>query len=667
TILPGLLILYLLKLNKLELAARVVLTVGLSIAFLMFFGLLLNGTLFAIGYTTPLSTTPLVIGLSIILLIMCTIAYKTNRKAFSPNFSDFKLNTADKAFLVLPAIFPFLSIYGMHLMNTTDNNVVLMVLLFLIPAYAILITFQRHKITSNIYPIAIIMISFALLSMLWLRSEHILGHDIHLEYYLFHMTLANSHYGILEHSPLGSSLSISLLPAIFQSLLNVNWEEYLFKGIYVLICTFTPLVVYVISKKYLGNLYAFLAALFFISQVSFLSTAGSPRTNLAIFFFALSIMVLFHDTITEVKRKSLFLIFMVATILSHYSTAYVFFFLLLFTYLLGLFFKEYTLSKKVTLIPVCLFFVSSFLWYGQLTQAPLVSVVRYIAETVGNLQNFFVEEMRHPSIGLLTGKELATPVLSHINLVIHWASFAFIGIGIIGALLKRRGTISSPHQTNSRPEFLKSKFEMEYCLLALMCAGMLVAMVALPYASILYGMQRLYSQMAVILSGFFVFGGMLLSKYIRVSLRLLILLILVAYFLFTTYAIYEASGIHTHMLLTPKAPAGNYELVHDQETRAAQWLKGHMDENPRIYTADMFGRQWLVSQGKISWRLINGKSFIGQEEINGYLYLSHNNVVNDKLVIGGRGERTEYDMSEYTNRFENKNKLYANGGSEIWR
>ena len=671
TILPGLLILYLLKLNKLELAAKTVLTVGLSIAFLMFFGLFLNWTLLAIGYTTPLSTTSLVIVFSITFLIMCLVAYRTNREAFSPDLSDFKLNTADKALLVLPAIFPLLGIYGMHLMNTTDNNVVLMVLLFLVPAYAILITFQRHKITSNIYPIAIIMISFARLSMFWLRSEHILGYDIHHEYYLFHMTLANSHWSILEYSTLDSCLGISLLPAIFQSLLNVSWEEYLFKGIYVLVCTLIPLTVYIISKKYLGASYAFLAALFFISQTAFLSTAGNPRTGLAIFFFGLSIMVLFHKKITEVNRKGLFIILMAATIVSHYSTAYIFFFLLLFTYLLGLIFKRYTTSKNINLISISLFFISSFVWHSQLTQSPFVGAVRFFRETIREFQNFFVEEARHVSLGPLFGEELATPIFSQANLVIHWATFAFIGVGIIVALLKRREMVSLPHETNSTPGSLKARFEMEYLLLALVCAGILVAMVALPYLSIGYGIGRLFSQLAVILSGFFVLGGVLLSKYIRISPHLLLLLVLVPYFLFTTGAIYEVSGMHTDIFLSSKAPASGYLIVHDHESQATQWLKENRDENSQIYATDWGGIRRLQSQGKISWRLIDGESFARQEEINGYLYLNYNNVVNGKLMVieavgaGRRGE--EHDMDKYTDSFAGKSKLYSNGGSEIWR
>ena len=56
TILPGLLILQILKLNKIEFLEKFILMWGLSISFLMLFGLLINNLSLNLGYETPLST-----------------------------------------------------------------------------------------------------------------------------------------------------------------------------------------------------------------------------------------------------------------------------------------------------------------------------------------------------------------------------------------------------------------------------------------------------------------------------------------------------------------------------------------------------------------------------------------------------------------------------------
>ncbi len=53
TIIPGLLILFLLKLDKLALAEKIVLTVGISVAFLMMFGWSLNQASLAVSYMSP--------------------------------------------------------------------------------------------------------------------------------------------------------------------------------------------------------------------------------------------------------------------------------------------------------------------------------------------------------------------------------------------------------------------------------------------------------------------------------------------------------------------------------------------------------------------------------------------------------------------------------------
>ena len=66
---------------------------------------------------------------------------------------------------------------------------------------------------------------------------------------------------------------------------------------------------------------------------------------------------------------------------------------------------------------------------------------------------------------------------------------------------------------HKKPDFLKTKFEMEYLTIAVGCAGLLVIMVALPYISIGYDLWRLYSLARVILSVCFVIGGMTLSKH----------------------------------------------------------------------------------------------------------------------------------------------------------
>jgi len=79
--LPGWLIVLLFRLNRLESTTKLVLSVGLSQAFLMFYGLVLNQASLYFGYSRPLSTGFLSIFISLALLVMTFIVYFTNKES----------------------------------------------------------------------------------------------------------------------------------------------------------------------------------------------------------------------------------------------------------------------------------------------------------------------------------------------------------------------------------------------------------------------------------------------------------------------------------------------------------------------------------------------------------------------------------------------------------
>src|SRR5208283_1975940 len=121
TFLPGLLLIYILKLQKLKLVEKFVFSIGLSIFLLMFIGLLMNYLYPLFGYKAPLSAESLLITLSAVTLIFCVVAFIQNWPSLSLNFGGLKLNIREKFYLLVPAIFPLLSIIGMRLMNVTSN------------------------------------------------------------------------------------------------------------------------------------------------------------------------------------------------------------------------------------------------------------------------------------------------------------------------------------------------------------------------------------------------------------------------------------------------------------------------------------------------------------------------------------------------------------------
>lgn len=696
TIIPGLLILLILKLNKLDLAETIILSVGLSISFLMFAGLLINFLYPLFGYDTPLSINSLVLSFSVIILLLTFIASLRYQTSPFAELSNSKLDIREKAFLIIPAFFLPFSILGMHLMNTTGNNVMLMALLFLIPLYVVFVALEHNQIPVRDYPLIIFMSSISLVLLKGLRSNHIIGIDTHSEFYLFQQTFYNEHWQILLKNTLDSCLSVSILPTVYQSFLNID-PEYLFKILYPLIFSISPLIVYIISKKYISNFYAFLASFFFMSQTIFLWTAANPRTTVAILFFSLSIMVLFLRGLDESVKRSLFIIFTISCIVSHYSTTYIFFLILSITWLAmqilhrvrssqmraTLFNDSLSYSSKSHLADlkdarpllkhsmtsgiVILFFVVLFLWYNQITEAAFDSGVYFIAATMRSLQDFFILESRSANVADAFGYELGVKSYPQkITFVLSWLTIAFTAIGVLTTLARHRYRITftggGEEHTSS---IISQKFDAEFFVLALICSAVLVIAVALPFVSKGYGMDRTYLQMMVVLSPFFVIGGINVARFFHIRQRYLVVLaVLIPYIICSTGMMYQVFGNFQEITLNSEGMSYDTVFVHDQESCSAKWIKYYVNSEAKMYV-DYFGGLWLSSQGMIPFSIydpsfIEDKTAIG----DGYIFLRYVNVVNKKLLQSGPKWN---NLTDYEHLFVDRSKIYDNCGSQVWK
>ena len=666
-ILPGLLIVWLLKLNRIGIVEKAALVAGLSVAFLLFFGLLLNNLLLAAGFKTPLSTASLMIAFDIVFILLLIVGCTVN-KGWVFCLANPHLSRYEKMFLIVPVTFPVLSVLGSHIMLTTDNNTVLVAVLLLIPAYVASVCLYNQKFPERLYPAVLYLISISLLLIYALRFPHIWGRDVHAEYCMFQVTLYNLHWSIVEHALLDACLSISLLPTIFQSITGAGAQEHLFKGVYVVICSFTPLAIYAISRRYVGGLYAFLASFFFISQSTFLSAAGSARTNVAIFFVALVVMVLFSDKIDPVKQRVLLFVFILATVVSHYSTTYIFFFVVLFSWAAAEIISiKYVFKRTMSLRITAFFFVVIFIWYAQLTDVAFSAGVAFIRDTLANLNNFFLEESRTDMFHLLLGKGLTYSVLSTVNLLVTWCTFIFIGIGVLTMVRKFQGMVDIRGAQLQEPDFLKTRFEVGYLTMALACAGLLLAIVLLPYLSVGYDICRLYSLVVAVLSVCFVIGGIVLSE--RFGLKLnscqIILVILLSYSMFVTGVAYQVFGAPVSVILNSEGDAYACTYIHDSEGCAAKWLAPTIQKNSHscVSVTDPFGGHRLLSQGIIPRYRIDDYSLSEYGGVCEYIYLYYTNTVMDKLVINN----TMCNMSEYRGAFIGYGRVYDSGSSEIYK
>lgn len=660
SILPGTLLIQVLKIEKASYLNNLILAHGLTISFLLLFGLFLNNLASIIHHETPLSTPSLLISLNIVYILLAIFGHMQNCRPVLPLI--IKLSSLEKSFLIIPFLFPAISIIGTHVMNITGNNKIIMFMIFLISFYVTFICYLSDKFPKRIYPVVIYLIGISILLIYSFRSNHIIGVDSHSEYYIFRITSSNMYWHIIDNSLLDSTLSISILPTIYSHILNVN-PEFLFRILYSLLFSAFPLVVYAISKKYIGEYYSFIATIFVMFQKLFLISAANSRTSIAILFVSLTIFVIFNGSFNAVRKSLLFILFSMSAVLSHYSTTYVFFFILVGTYIgTKILSYKYVVDNFINLSKLILLFIIIFFWYSQITETPFEIGTHYLITTFSNLNDMFILDSRGGGIPAVIGSGIGDKAIPHkIEFIFTWLTFALIGTGIF-SLFKNYRQITPIEPNIMKLDILTAKIEIEYCIAALVCTGLLFATIALPHISIGYGIDRLYGITTIILSTFFVLGGRTLSNYLKTKPWVIMIIVIIPYFFCITGVTYNIFDIPRDIILNSKGEAYDAYYIHDQESCSAKWLVNFGQQNTRIY-ADLYGRNRLISQGLILPSKVSDQWLENPFYLNGYVYLSYSNIFKCQLVdINSK----KYNLTDYEYLIYNKNNIYNNSGSKIF-
>jgi uncharacterized membrane protein len=657
TTVPGILILHILKLNRMEFLKKVALSIGLSISFIIFAGLLLN-SLYPL-LLKPLSLAPVLILFNVLLIIMALAAYWRNREEFKlKDFFDLNINLKGKltSMLLFPIIFPFMAIIGTYLMNNTQNNIILLFMLFLIPIYLILVLILKERIHSSTYPIAIWAIATSLLLMHGLTSFHIIGRDVNIEFYCYNLALNGFHWDILEYyNPYNVCLSITILPVVYKTLTNFN-SEYIFKLFFGLIGALIPLVLYQLSKKYVGNQGALFVSLLFVFQTYFIYILGMVRQEIAFLFFFLAVIVFFDSRMDRISNRILFIVLIVSVIVSHYATAYITIFLiypiLFLPFLKSL--KKYIINNKpenklnfknFDIISTISVFLA--LWYYTAAKVQfeassfVTGTTLNAAGTIG--LNSTIKDASVTSIFGIGLKSLPNTL----SVIINDLIFLIIAIGLFYLVWK---------YLKSRKE-LYSQFENGYLVGILISIILLVLFVVLPYLSVAYGAQRLFLQILIFLGPVFVIGGFKVAKLIkRPKLAPWILIVLlIALFTSGTYLQYHFDKMPYSPYYEKEGAIRDEHFIYTQEVIAASWLKYNGIKEMGIQGDGIaYSRLLLAYNGEIP--NLNNTD-------NTYLYLGYVNL--HKNILYGPSE-TVLNITDYNKLIGNRYRIYDNGGSEIF-
>ncbi|MCL0075570.1 DUF2206 domain-containing protein [Dehalococcoidia bacterium] len=679
TVLPGFLILQLLKVEQISPIKRFLLSVGLSISFLLFIGLLINALLPLFGFSRPLSTTALVLSLSPILLVLCLAAYWRSKESFqlSVNFGK----TSDNrllSFLLFPLLFPVLSILGSELMNTTGNNVVLLGMLCSMLIYTVLLACLDKRVPEAAYPLAIWMISMALLLMSGMMSNYPTGGDIHREYEGFKATSYNLYWD-LRASPgdaMTACLSTSLLPTIYYSLVGVSKFSTV-KIIYPLIASLIPLVCYVVYRNYMTRTLSFLSSFFFVAQIPFIySLKDHMRIQIFLLFFTLFILLVFENKIKGWAKNAILITFLFSMVVSYYAFPVVLLYLLFCLAASRKLLKApFRSVQEPTASMVALCCAAIFLWWSQLT-VPLFNNYVVIAEkTLQNLGNLFVGELRAfevQAMTTLTGLSLPETITR----VVHNLTFVLITTGVIALII---GSLRRKHKI----------FDVPYLVSMAAMLVLLSTFVILPYISTAFSAHRVYLIGLVILAPAFIIAGDIITSTVQrllrrihphkallehrsVSGKALVLAILAMQFLCASGLLHQFSGEPYSEYLNTTGTRRSVVFVHDSDVAAAKWLWNNTTGNFEVvwdWGPSPAGVFAFVTDDRVERVSTNREPFIkGELPQNGsYIFLRTVNVKTG-LVYTDIWERwgPPLELAEFSSLFAGRNRIYA-GGAEIYR
>jgi uncharacterized membrane protein len=401
------------------------------------------------------------------------------------------------------------------------------------------------------------------------------------------------------------------------------------------------------------------------------------REIIALLLFALVLMVYFDEEINGMSKKILSLIFVFSIVVSHYTTAYVFF-ILMFGLLLLKFLKNSNMpfaflkSKKnygsnISFTFVLLFFAFIYLWYSQVTNTAFNDVIHVMERTSNNLVNFFVLESRDSSILITLGQGLMN-LPNMIRIYTYDLTFIFIGIGTVYSILK----------------CIKNN-KNKYLFLLLVAVLLLTSFAVLPYINSQYGNSRLFLQLAIVLCVPFVIGSKFIAKKLRLKHATLILIpILLLQFFNVTFITDQAFGIPTSMDLNHNGERYNEFYMHDEEFSGVIWLKNQnkdkkslFNKNGRntygyfIYGDDFdYNRIYLGYLEKTPYfytPIYNLTLSKFENSGESYIFLRYYNILTDKFYFLDRGSKgvTSQDISDYL-LFKSVQKIYDNGGCEIY-
>lgn len=655
TFVPGAVALRILKLHSLGSVRSVLYTVGISLAILMFTGLIMTAVFPYFGVADPISLTNLILTLAVVLVGMCLLCFWRDREFCSPTFLESRI-LVSPAFLSLLLIV-VLTVLGTTIMNLSGNSFLLLIVVLMISAVVIMIGTAR-RVPKTIYPVAVWSISMALLFHTSLISNYLAGWDIQFEYYLSHLVVSSSHWTPTFPNPTNGMLDIVILAPMYSLVCNTDLI-WVLKIVYPFIFSFVPVGLYHLYQVLSSEKAAFFSVIFFMSTFAFFTAMVEiARQEIAELFLVLILVLFFGQNGRPAPRSILLVVFGSSLVVSHYGLSYLFLVSLVVVVVFARPKKVSNTRRAAAISPrfVLLFGVTVFSWYTYVAaSSSLNSVVKILQNIAYSISGGLFNPETAEGLAFVLESKL-TPLHMIAKYLYLFSQFLLV-LGFFVSVLSRKNREGTG----------------EYNTLAAVFLSFLVACIAIPFFADSLNTNRMYQIGLILLSPYVVIGWssvigrisrMKLPRAIKAkpqSSSKSIVFFFVILLLFNTGFIYHVANDNPTSISFDDGV--DYPRFSNQEVIGAQWMFSAMSGGQAY--ADQY--RWLLL-GSIDWfKASTYPPDLNQTPSGSYLFFGAQNVYGGRLLLNtaaGYGFSLEYFSALHF--IESRDRLYANGQSEVF-
>jgi len=602
----GLLVLSLLQCLHLQWAEVVVFSVLLSILASMLLGLMLD--LYMAGAPRCVSVFPsripsIVSGLVWLLLVALAWVRPGYIPSVRPALQALLHLRLGDACLVMSAGLTLVLVVAGALMVRFGLGDLILLLAYCACAIVLFCASVAGSTADSGLLLIVALTSVALVLALPLRCEHLFGTDVHTEFWWFRETYATSYESLRgANTPLSSCLSVSVFPSMLESITRIEAEG-LMRFLYPVLFSLCPVALFISWRQVFTTQIALVATSYYVGQEVFLDATCNPRTVTAILFLAGYVLALSSKTLGPRARSGLLGACALGCVVSHYSSSYVWFVVLLaalaWQCLLHLAGRtpgralRNVLSGSVGVSAVTLFGGTILLVYHYFTGASFAAGVRRVGSVVTHLHELLEADVRGGSFeGLISVGSAANSVPRNVELSLTWLCFGLIAVGLVAACVEWlwRDRIEEDEVDPRRRNLLA---------LAVGAAAVLVLSMVAPRVFAGYSMRRTYAVAMLVLAPYLALGASRVARRLSLSPGLVGGAIAAAYLLCTTAVVYQLCGVPKDVALNASGPEYELYYVTNSEVAACEWL-GECSAGSTIVVSDRMGGPRLLSQGHIA-------------------------------------------------------------------